>query len=237
LVGNSDGTNIINKSYWDTQSSGQFNSAGGIGLSTIQLVNQGNFLDWDFLETWNIEEFVTYPYLKWQGMPGYYNYAPHSTLSININGSGSVEVNGENYSEPINAILGATLNLEAIASEGWQFDGWTGDLVSLNAIEIISLNNNKEITANFSEVNGIDEQAPFELQLFPNPFTTFINIKSSELIEKVTITNLQGQELMVVKLTGSQQSIINTVSLTNGIYLITLHHKNGDKTIRKMVKI
>jgi uncharacterized repeat protein (TIGR02543 family) len=170
-------------------------------------------------------------------MPGYYNYAPHSTLSININGSGSVEVNGENYSEPINAILGATLNLEAIASEGWQFDGWTGDLVSLNAIEIISLNNNKEITANFSEVNGIDEQAPFELQLFPNPFTTFINIKSSELIEKVTITNLQGQELMVVKLTGSQQSIINTVSLTNGIYLITLHHKNGDKTIRKMVKI
>jgi hypothetical protein len=237
LVGYVDDINTIYRSYWNTQTSGLQTSAGGTGLSTIQMVKQENFEGWDFSDIWSIEEDVTYPYLQWQGAPGDHNYAPNKTLSININGSGSIEVNGENYTQPINAILGATLNLEAIASEGWQFDGWTGDLVSPIATQVVVMNSNMAINATFSEITGIDEQASIELQLFPNPFSTLINIKSSDVIEKVTITNLQGQELMVVKLADFKQSIINTESLTNGIYLITLHHKNGDKTIRKMVKI
>ena len=75
---------------------------------------------------------------------------PQYTLTINIVGEGSVEVDGTVYSEPIIVEVGTTLNLEAIAANGWQFEGWSGDLVSINAIEPIIMNADKNITATFS---------------------------------------------------------------------------------------
>ncbi|HER23709.1 MAG TPA: leucine-rich repeat domain-containing protein [Candidatus Atribacteria bacterium] len=72
------------------------------------------------------------------------------TLTVNIVGNGSVEVNDVLYTVPVTVDEGTVLGLEAIADSGWQFDGWTGDLVSSNATESITMNGNKAITANFS---------------------------------------------------------------------------------------
>ncbi len=58
-------------SYWDTQTSGLTVSAGGIGYSTPAMIKDTNsveiYIDWDFTDTWTMEEGVSYPYLKWQG--------------------------------------------------------------------------------------------------------------------------------------------------------------------------
>jgi uncharacterized repeat protein (TIGR02543 family) len=72
------------------------------------------------------------------------------TLTVNIVGNGSVEVNDVLYTVPVTVDEGTVLGLEAIADSGWQFDGWTGDLVSSNATESITMNGNKAVTANFS---------------------------------------------------------------------------------------
>ncbi|MDD4896461.1 MAG: leucine-rich repeat protein, partial [Atribacterota bacterium] len=73
------------------------------------------------------------------------------TLTVNTVGNGSVKVDNVLYTVPVTVDEGTVLDLEAIADSGLQFDGWTGDLVSSNATEPITINGNKAVTATFSE--------------------------------------------------------------------------------------
>jgi hypothetical protein len=65
----------INNSYWDIETSGESNMCGyqeegatgcdpSYGLPTAQLYQQFTFTDWDFINTWDIGENQTYPYLR-----------------------------------------------------------------------------------------------------------------------------------------------------------------------------
>jgi hypothetical protein len=65
LVGYNYGVTASN-SYWDTETSGQSSSSGGIGKTTAEMKKQSTFVDWDFTNIWAIKEDVTYPYFQWQ---------------------------------------------------------------------------------------------------------------------------------------------------------------------------
>ena len=58
--------NLAPDSFWDTETSEQSNSAGGLGRTTAQMKTESTFTDynWDFIEIWNIGENQTYPYLR-----------------------------------------------------------------------------------------------------------------------------------------------------------------------------
>ena len=63
LIGyNSGGT--VTASFWDTQTSGQATSAGGTGKTTAEMKKENTFVNWDFVEIWNIGEKQTYPFLR-----------------------------------------------------------------------------------------------------------------------------------------------------------------------------
>ena len=78
LVGsNHEGT--VSNSFWDTQTSGQTTSSGGIGKTTVQMKSIGTFSGaaWNIIAvggpgehnityTWNIVVSTTYPFLSWQ---------------------------------------------------------------------------------------------------------------------------------------------------------------------------
>ncbi len=68
LVAQNDGT--VTASFWDVNTSGINTSAGGLGKSTAQMMNESTFLNagWDFNTTWGIWNGKTYPFLRWQGM-------------------------------------------------------------------------------------------------------------------------------------------------------------------------
>ena len=70
------------------------------------------------------------------------------TLTINTVGQGSVTLNppGGVYDE------GTVVTLTAAADSGWQFDNWSGDLSGSTNPATITMNANKTVTANFSEV-------------------------------------------------------------------------------------
>jgi uncharacterized repeat protein (TIGR02543 family) len=67
------------------------------------------------------------------------------TLTVNITGSGTVNRN------PDQAIYtyGNVVALTATPDPGWAFSGWTGDLVSTNNPENITMNGNRTVTATF----------------------------------------------------------------------------------------
>ena len=74
LLGNLASIVEANNSYWDTETSGVSNSAGGTGVtgySTSAMIKDTNgvqiYVDWDFTNNWNIEEGTSYPYFYWQG--------------------------------------------------------------------------------------------------------------------------------------------------------------------------
>lgn len=53
---------------WDTEASGQADSAGGIGLTTAEMMSIDTFFTrgWDFQQLWTICEGMNYPVLLWQ---------------------------------------------------------------------------------------------------------------------------------------------------------------------------
>jgi len=77
LVGINGGS--ISDCYWDTETSGQITSDGGIGKTTAEMMQQATFVGWDFSAMWTICEGVTYPWL--QSNPAPYPIAqPNVTL-------------------------------------------------------------------------------------------------------------------------------------------------------------
>ena len=60
-------------------------------------------------------------------------------------GGGSVNLNSNNYNE------GEILKLEAIPSENYSFDFWSGDLNSNNSLIDLVVDSDKTVFANFSK--------------------------------------------------------------------------------------
>ncbi len=48
----------------DMQTSGQSTSPLGVGKSTVEMKMKNTFQNWDFVDTWEIEENVSYPMLQ-----------------------------------------------------------------------------------------------------------------------------------------------------------------------------
>ena len=72
-------------------------------------------------------------------------------LTVNLNGEGSVGVDGTPYTEPLIAESGTSLELLASPAAGWLFNGWSGDLSGTANPSTILLDDNKNITATFIE--------------------------------------------------------------------------------------
>ncbi|MHC4642311.1 MAG: GLUG motif-containing protein [Planctomycetota bacterium] len=72
LVGYGEFYSSINNCYWDIETSGLLESAGGLGLTTflMQLAATYTHTGWDFETIWNIKDTQTYPYFQWQDIHG-----------------------------------------------------------------------------------------------------------------------------------------------------------------------
>ena len=71
LVGGA-GSSGTSNSYWNRETTGQSTSAGGVGMTTIQMKAKSTYVNlefdtsWDFKTIWQIEEGVSYPTLRQQ---------------------------------------------------------------------------------------------------------------------------------------------------------------------------
>jgi hypothetical protein len=75
LVGTNNGT--VTNSLWDTETSGLLASAGGVGLTTDQMLNSDNYSSWDFINTWNTPTSIAYPTLQ-------HFFTPPIALTISV---------------------------------------------------------------------------------------------------------------------------------------------------------
>jgi hypothetical protein len=66
LVGGCRSSATTKYCYWDTDTSGQLGSARGDGRTKEKMMEEITYENWDFVDTWFIEEGVSYPILRWQ---------------------------------------------------------------------------------------------------------------------------------------------------------------------------
>jgi uncharacterized repeat protein (TIGR02543 family) len=137
-----------------------------------------------------------------------------------INGSVSVSPDQDMY------FKGTELMLEAVPAEGYQFDGWSGDLTSVQNPLPVIMDSTIEITANFSLETGVfpAENSP-AAKVFPNPsmgvFTVHLTSVSGG---SYTVYSLSGRPLF--EGTVSEQFDIDMDGYGNGIYLLKLYTEN-----------
>ena len=158
------------------------------------------------------------------------------TLTLTIEGNGTVTVNGAPYTEALTVVAGIELTLEAIADEGNEFIEWTGDLLSAQPEEIVTMDEDKNITAIFSFVNSSATFGLTKPAVFPNPFSDNITINTSGDFKTLKITNLSGQTVRELNLDASGNRIIPTGELENGVYLFIFQTERGEREIITMVK-
>ncbi len=101
--------------------------------------------------------------------------------------NGLVNVNGSPYTGAVEVSEGTILELEAVPDPGYVFDGWTGDHTGATSPILVTMDDDKEIAANFSEsptgvnimkINDVEGEPgsllTIELEILNNdPFVAF----------------------------------------------------------------
>lgn len=75
------------------------------------------------------------------------------TLNITVEGEGTLEVDGVEMTAPHEEMYddGTSVDLEAVSADGWQFDGWSGDVSGDETNITVTMDENKTITLRFTE--------------------------------------------------------------------------------------
>ncbi|HOK09181.1 MAG TPA: GLUG motif-containing protein, partial [Candidatus Hydrogenedens sp.] len=111
----------VTDSYWDTNTSGQYNSAGGEGRTTTQMKTQSNYVGWNFPGIWRIIEGVSYPYLTELGPTQQPLPIP---ISIDIWSIEDLNKIGRDWNYPWNATYNLRADIDASDTINW--DGGKG---------------------------------------------------------------------------------------------------------------
>jgi hypothetical protein len=83
--------------------------------------------------------------------------------------------------------------------------------------------------SSFSErlnVRNPDEQLRSDLQLYPNPVTTFIGLSPNEVVKKIIVFNLAGREMKSFDFVDGEKYYVG--DLPKGMYLVQLLGKENE---------
>lgn len=129
LIGLNDIKSIVEKSYYNTCTSGQSDNSGkGEPINSTTMVQATTFIGWDFTNTWNIDEGESYPRLQWSShVP-----APPAATQVTVS-SAAVELT---YGGESTALTAAVEPVCAIQTVTW----------STSNSEVATVDNNGVVT-------------------------------------------------------------------------------------------
>jgi uncharacterized repeat protein (TIGR02543 family) len=164
------------------------------------------------------------------------SFGAASTWDLTINNTyparGSVKVDGVTYTAPLTDIAdGETRAIQAYPATGYEFDAWSGDLVSENNPDTITMDDDKTVTVSW------DSKTPTITSVSPNRL-----YGNATYILTITGTNFQegcgvsfGPSMTVNHSWGSGTTIYASVttSYVKGAYTLTVTNYNTTKTATK----
>jgi hypothetical protein len=157
------------------------------------------------------------------------------TVSIDINGNVKQYINSVlNHTETITPLISCNISSSTIRIGGQH---WNSDPEWFNGkIDDIGIWNRaltqQEITNLFNASLSTEDFAINEINIYPNPTTSFLNYKSSIQVEKIVIYNMLGQLVQEEKV-NALEGAINIEKLEQGAYLVKVNDIDKGYTIIK----
>ena len=81
-----------------------------------------------------------------------------------------------------------------------------------------------------------DNKAENEISMYPNPFTTSINIDLTRDMNSIVISNIMGQQLYTIENATRGPISIDASNLETGVYIITFTDTNNKVSASKLMK-
>jgi len=83
-----------------------------------------------------------------------------------------------------------------------------------------------------SFVTSVNELKSSDLQIYPNPATEIVNVKSSSTINNIEVINFLGQQVYTISGVDSKTAKINVTSLKTGVYFVKVTTEQGIRTTK-----
>jgi uncharacterized repeat protein (TIGR02543 family) len=138
------------------------------------------------------------------------------------------------YTDVITANSGTVLNLEAIAANGFNFTGWTGDITSSESSVTVTMEGNKTVNARFSALSALPENEVSPVIIYPNPVVSELFIVTELRAVRCSIYNLSGQK--IIDIMPDESNSVDVSVLNEGLYILVLELENGNQLTRKITK-
>lgn len=90
------------------------------------------------------------------------------------------------------------------------------------------------VTMGEENTMNINDWAKNEVQIYPNPATNYLNIKSDWFINDIKIKDINGKEILTQKVNNEKKSTLNVQALPSGVYLAEIISGN-QKQIKKII--
>ncbi|NRB59882.1 MAG: T9SS type A sorting domain-containing protein [Winogradskyella sp.] len=87
-----------------------------------------------------------------------------------------------------------------------------------------------------SSTLSVEENLVQEVQLFPNPASSQVTIKTHSGIDTISIFDVAGKEVLQVSAINQNDYVLNVQSLSKGIYLLQIHGQNVVMNKRLLIK-
>lgn len=115
----------------------------------------------------------------------------------------------------------------------------TNSKYNVTGVSHYSFNEFKLLPRSASDVEfatSVNPNIENRFRVFPNPFTSSVTFENLQNSKQLVVSNLIGQQLFTITLSGQNSFELNTSSFPSGIYLVTLINQSGEKVVRKIVK-
>jgi uncharacterized repeat protein (TIGR02059 family) len=154
-----------------------------------------------------------------------------SDFMVSIDGSDNPVVSAEILSTSYKYVV-LTLENPVIKGATITVTYTPGSLTSIYEIPVqaFSINVTNKVTTSIDEISNTNT-----ISFYPNPVSDWLNVTNTGNYQRISISNITGQEVYAIEIPSSGKIIINTKLLKPGVYLIILRN-NSDTAISKFVK-
>lgn len=162
-----------------------------------------------------------------------------SPLKFKLEGATQSEIFSTNEQTTTNGWQDMVFNFSEMADADYGVVALMPDFVDpFDRAETIEIYiDNIVINDNPNPITGIwNHNAENEISMYPNPFTTSINIDLTRDMNSITISNIVGQQLYKIENVSRGPINIDASTLDSGVYIITLTDKNNKTTSAKLMK-
>jgi len=184
LIGYNYAGPVITNCYWDKDKGASSSSYGGKPRTTAQMMQQATFVNWDFVEVWDIVENETYPFLR-----------VFTTPVVEV----AVDIKPGSCRNPLNLASHGVLPVAILGTE--DFDVNTIDIASIRLADVAPIRSGfEDVAAPAADGNecGCSEAGP-------DGYTDLtLKFNTQQLVEALAVTadDLVRGDVLILTLTG-----------------------------------